>query len=98
MFIKDNKKRITADQIFKTPYIIHAISSFLQDQGKLEQLAAPIPNELLVVEQKSEASTNESQERQEEEETMKTINSVVERTGGAKNNETLNYTKTMSRQ
>lgn len=26
MFVKDNKKRITADQIMKTPYIMNAIS------------------------------------------------------------------------
>jgi len=35
MFIKDNKKRITVEQILKTPYIINAITSFVNDQGKL---------------------------------------------------------------
>lgn len=42
MFVKDSKKRITADQIMKTPYIMRAISDFVKEQGKLEQLAVPI--------------------------------------------------------
>lgn len=54
MFVKDNKKRITADQILKTPYIMRAIADFIKEQGKLEQLAIPINNT------ESTSSTNES--------------------------------------
>ena len=54
MFVKDNKKRITSDQILKTPYIMRAIGDFIKEQGKLEQLAIPINNT------ESTASTNES--------------------------------------
>lgn len=35
MFVKDNKKRITAEQIIKTPYIMNAISDFVKNQGRL---------------------------------------------------------------
>jgi hypothetical protein len=44
MFVKDNKKRITADQIMKTPYIMKAIADFVKEQGRLDQLAIPISN------------------------------------------------------
>jgi hypothetical protein len=44
MFVKDNKKRITVDQIMKTPYIIKAISDFVKEQGQLDKLAIPINN------------------------------------------------------
>lgn len=54
MFVKDSKKRITADQILKTPYIMRAIADFIKEQGRLEQLAIPINNT------ESTATTNES--------------------------------------
>lgn len=54
MFVKDSKKRITSDQILKTPYIMRAIADFIKEQGRLEQLAIPINNT------ESTASTNES--------------------------------------
>lgn len=52
MFVKDSKKRITSDQILKTPYIMRAIADFIKEQGRLEQLAIPINNT------ESTASTN----------------------------------------
>jgi hypothetical protein len=42
MFVKDNKKRITAEQIIKKPYITRAIQEFIKEQGNLQELAKPI--------------------------------------------------------
>lgn len=42
MFVKDNKKRITAEQIIKKPYIMRAIQEFIKEQGNLQELAKPI--------------------------------------------------------
>jgi hypothetical protein len=36
MFVKDSKKRITAEEIIKTPYIVRAITDFVKEQGRLE--------------------------------------------------------------
>lgn len=80
MFVKDNKKRITAEQIIKKPYIMRAIQEFIKEQGNLQDLAKPIKlNSNASLQKKTEEST-------QEEDTMRTIKSVVERTGG---NETL---------
>jgi hypothetical protein len=80
MFVKDSKKRITVDQIMKTPYIMNAISDFVKEQGRLDQLAIPISNGPV---SNPSSETKPSQESTgEEEDTMRTIKSVVERTGG----------------
>jgi hypothetical protein len=42
MFEKDPKQRISATQIFQTPYFRKVGQNFLQDQGKIKELAIPI--------------------------------------------------------
>lgn len=42
MFHKDRKKRITIDEILNTQYIKKYMMSFINDQGKLKELAEPI--------------------------------------------------------
>ncbi len=76
MFVKDNKKRITAEQIIKKPYIMRAIQDFVKEQGNLQELAKPIKLNAI-----SEKKPEESSE--DTEDTMRTIKSVVERTGGS---------------
>ena len=42
MFEKDPKKRMSVDQIFKTPYFNRLAKNFIQDQGRIKELATPI--------------------------------------------------------
>lgn len=42
MFEKDSKKRISATQIMQTPYFRKVAQNFLQDQGRIRELAIPI--------------------------------------------------------
>lgn len=86
MFVKDSKKRITADQIIKTPYIMKAISDFVKEQGRLDQLAIPISDS-------PPQEQTQQQVTQEEEDTMRTIKSVVERTGGS---DTLEFSQSLT--
>lgn len=81
MFVKDNKKRITAEQIIKKPYITRAIQEFIKEQGNLQELAKPI--KLNNLNGSPSKKAEESTSMQEEEDTMRTIKSVVERTGGS---------------
>lgn len=89
MFEKEPKKRITAEQIFKTPYFNKLAKNFLQDQGRIKELALPVNLESSV--EKKEAVVEST--GGEEEDTMKTINSVVAKTGGG---DTLSYSGTLS--
>jgi hypothetical protein len=89
MFVKDNKKRITAEQIIKKPYIMRAIQDFVKEQGNLQELAKPIRlNAANAAPEKKPEETTEDTE-----DTMRTIKSVVERTGG---NDALEFSQSLT--
>ena len=77
MFEKEPKKRITGEEIIRTDYFRKVAQNFLQDQGKIRELAIPID---LAPSKISESSKVES----EQEDTWKTINSIGGCTGPQK--------------
>lgn len=57
MFTKDSKKRLSAKDFFQEKYIMEHVKNFIQDQGRLEQLATPISTNVAV--EKSEVTAEE---------------------------------------
>ena len=77
MFEKEPSKRITGQEIIRTEYFRKVAHNFLQDQGRIRELAIPIDMEPSKLEQSKLSSSGQ-------EDTWKTINSMGSCTGPQK--------------